>query len=180
MLNVSENTISEEAKPNVLKKVFDNDVLNVLNETVSLDPLSLKNKLKDTFSKVKTLYANGNLTREEVSFIFDTVFESKKPIVDKASRFGVNMVLAESTPKSLMYSIPTKYLSGYLANVVTNPRKNYSSIDILDDFVTIQVSKSYAKKLVAKQGVVMPHFRNSIEPTFLSRISRVPVGKTRL
>ena len=23
----------------------------------------------------------------------------------------------------------------------------------------------------------MPHFRNSIEPTFLSRISRVPVGK---
>ena len=177
LLNVSENTISEEAKPNVLKKVFDNDVLNVLNETVSLDPLSLKNKLKDTFSKVKTLYANGNLTREEVSFIFDTVFESKKPIVDKASRFGVNMVLAESTPKSLMYSIPTKYLSGYLANVVTNPRKNYSSIDILDDFVTIQVSKSYAKKLVAKQGVVMPHFRNSIEPTFLSRISRVPVGK---
>lgn len=177
LLNVSENTISDEAKVNVLEKVFDNDVLSVLNESVSLDPLTLKNKLKDSFYKVKALYANGNLTREEVAFIFDTVFEAKNPIIGKASRFGVNMVLEKSTPKSLMYSIPTKYLSGYLANVVTNPRKDNSSIDILDDFVTIQVSKAYAKKLLAKQGVVMPHFRNNVEPTFLSRISRVPVGK---
>lgn len=177
ILNVEQNTISEEAKPITLQKIFDSDVLGVLNGTVSIDPLTLKNKLKESFANVKNLYAKGLLTREEVALVFDTVFEGNNPLINNASRLGVSMVLGKNVPTSLMYSIPTKYISGYLANVVTNPRKTYSDIGILDDFVTIRVSKNYANKIVDKQGVGMPHFRNNIEPTFLSRISKVSVGK---
>jgi len=187
VLGTSNGSIDQSLRNRVLEKVFNDgiarqNILPFINGETSnpgLAPAVLQSSLKKALSDIKTLYANGNLTRDEVRLFFETIFNdsgSRKALVNFAAPIGLRMVGLKPNITQNMFSIPTKYLSGYLSNVVVNPRKNASDIDILNDFVVVQVTKKYANKLISKQGIGMPHFRNNIEPTFLSRISRVSVG----
>ena len=187
------NVVSQEVKAETLAKVFKGesakdafdylfgDRKSPLNDTGS--PMAyFQAEIAEVFMRSKILYQNGNLNRDEVFSIFEMLFESqgknKNPLINFAAPVGMSMVVSEKVPTQFIYSIPPKYLSGYLANVVTNPRKTANDMLVLGDFVQVRVTKAYAKKLVNAQGIGMPHFRDNIEPSSLSRISRVPVGKT--
>lgn len=144
-------------------------------------PQQLQGDIAQALLKTKYLYENGNLSRDEVRLIFDKIFNDsngRKALINFAAPVGMRMVGLQTNNTQSIFSIPPKYLSGYLANAVLNPRKKGKDLlTVLGDFMTIQVTKKYADKIVKKQGVGMPHFRNNVEPTFLSRISRVSVGK---
>ena len=174
----------------VLEKVFNSPRASrkimpwLMNEETSLlnedfKAADLQYDIAEGLMKIKRLYANGHITRDEVGLIFDKVFTdqgSKKALIKYAAPVGLRMVGIKANNMQNMFSIPIPYLSGYLANIAVNPRKKAEDMLVIGDLMVVQATKKYIDKIVRKQGKGMPHFRNDIAPNFLSRISRVTVG----
>lgn len=160
--------------------------MQVLAEVTSMEgdgyveAADLQLMIASSLLDIKKLYADGTLTRDEVHAYFDAIFSRKngKPAVIEYAAVPVAKMKNLDNNVQKINTIPTKYLSGFLANAVlkdTIVPKNIA--EVLGNFGTIAVNKAYAKKLVDKQGTGMPHFRDGYLPGMLSRLSKVVPNK---